>query len=92
VITGANTGIGKTTIEAIAHKNCTIIFGARDKLKSLRTIDEIKTKVKNADITYFELDLSNLQSIKEFAAKVIEKSNKIDILINNAAVMALPHK
>lgn len=48
------------------------------------------SEVKDAKLTFFSLDLSCKDSIKEFSEKVKEKCQKIDILINNAAVMALP--
>ncbi len=63
VITGGNAGIGKATIEELAHQNCTIIFGARDINKSERFLRQIKGKKIKADIIFIPLDLADLETI-----------------------------
>lgn len=67
-----------------------MIIGARDNKKSKRAVEEIKKKSGSDKVEQFYLDLANRESIKEFSNNV--KPEKIDFLINNAGVMALPKK
>jgi NAD(P)-dependent dehydrogenase (short-subunit alcohol dehydrogenase family) len=90
VITGGNAGIGQATIEQLSQSKCTIIFGARDVRKSEEAIRSIKQKNKDADITFYPLDLADTKSILEFSSRVRKQVQHIDILVNNAAVFLLP--
>lgn len=92
VITGANTGIGKETMRELAKRPCTIIFGARDARKSEEAIKEILRENKEARLHFYPLDLGDKSSIKEFSQRVKQQTEKIDILINNAGVMAIPER
>ena len=63
VITGGNAGIGRETVEVLSGKDCTVVFGARDKVKSEKVVSEIKTKLPNCKLIYLPLDLANKSSI-----------------------------
>lgn len=90
VITGGNEGIGKATVEELLKRNCTVIFGARDEAKSQKFIKSIEGKHKEAKVFFYRLDLADNQSIRRFSEKVSNQVEKIDYLINNAGVMAIP--
>eukprot|EP00835_Amoeboradix_gromovi_P004272 NODE_323_length_10965_cov_0.441561.p4 type:complete len:316 gc:universal NODE_323_length_10965_cov_0.441561:4494-5441(+) len=92
VVTGANSGIGYQTALELARKEATVWMGCRDEKRAETAIALLKLSVPNADIIFGKLDLSDLSSIKEFAKLVSAKSSKIDILINNAGIMALPER
>jgi len=89
VITGGNTGIGKNTALGLAKQNATVILGCRDQKRSLQAIEEIRTESKNNDIHFMKLDLSDLNSIKEFVSNFKAKYDKLHILINNAGVIGV---
>lgn len=67
-----------------------IIIGCRDLTKAENAVKEIKDKNPNAIIKYSKLDLSSLESVRQFAKTISEEENRIDILINNAGVMMCP--
>jgi NAD(P)-dependent dehydrogenase (short-subunit alcohol dehydrogenase family) len=67
-----------------------IIIGCRDLTKAENAIKDIEEKNPKADITALKLDLSSLQSVRQFSKSVAEKVSTIDILINNGAVAMCP--
>jgi retinol dehydrogenase 12 len=90
VITGANTGIGKETAREMTRFGAKVIIGCRDVDKGNEAIKEIKQQHPKSDIRIIKLDLSSLQSVRQFAKQVNEQEKQIDILINNAGVMGCP--
>ncbi|KIY48231.1 oxidoreductase [Fistulina hepatica ATCC 64428] len=90
-ITGGNAGLGKETIIQLAeHKPAHIYMGARSKAKAEEAIADIKNTVPDAVITHIPLDLASFASIKEAAAAFTAQSTRLDILMNNAGIMAMP--
>ncbi|HIK68824.1 MAG TPA: SDR family NAD(P)-dependent oxidoreductase [Pseudomonadales bacterium] len=87
-ITGANTGIGYETARIFAGKDARVLLGCRSESKAQLAISRIRDIHPQADLTWLPLDLADLNSIRA-AASVAEES-QLDILINNAAVMAVP--
>jgi len=65
-------------------------MGARTASKAEAAIAKIKEEVPSADITFLELDLASLESVKKAADTFSAASNRLDVLMNNAGVMALP--
>ena len=92
VITGANTGIGFETAKALAKFKATVILACRDEKRTNAAIEQIKKETGNQDVVFMKLDLSDLASVKEFAQNFKAKYDKLNILINNAGVMALPQR
>ncbi|KAI9817472.1 MAG: hypothetical protein M1827_001082 [Pycnora praestabilis] len=91
LVTGGNTGLGKETILQLAkHDPSYIYLAARTPSKAEAAISEIKTSVPKASITYLPLDLSSLASVKDAADKFNSQSQRLDILMNNAGIMAVP--
>lgn len=91
VITGGNNGIGKATILALAeHGPAVIYLCARNLSKGRAAVDEIKKTVSDASIRLVELDLACLASVAKAAHQICSETDRIDILINNAGVMAVP--
>ena len=85
VVTGGYSGIGTETVHAIAGAGARVIVGARRPEQA----DEVLEGM-DGDIEIIPLDLSDPASIDEFAREVAEATDTIDILINNAAIMASP--
>jgi len=91
VITGATSGIGKETARVLVSKNATVIIGARNLTKAGAVIDEIKTQYPDAKVQAREIDLTSLASVKSFADGINNDFERLDVLINNAGIMACPY-
>nr|XP_008960497.2 retinol dehydrogenase 13 isoform X1 [Pan paniscus] len=91
IVTGANTGIGKQTALELARRGGNIILACRDMEKCEAAAKDIRGETLNHHVNARHLDLASLKSIREFAAKIIEEEERVDILINNAGVMRCPH-
>ena len=90
VITGANSGLGFEASRELARKGATVIMAVRNMEKGEAAITRIKDDVPGADIELRKLDLGSLDSVRAFAARVKEEHDHVDILINNAGLMATP--
>eukprot|EP00835_Amoeboradix_gromovi_P001637 NODE_79_length_22985_cov_0.358401.p5 type:complete len:345 gc:universal NODE_79_length_22985_cov_0.358401:10810-9776(-) len=90
VITGANIGLGKETARVLAKQNGIITICSRNTSKGEEAKKDILKDLPNANITVMQLDLSSLKSIKAFSEQYIKSGKPINVLINNAGVMACP--
>ncbi|KAL5286103.1 RDH13.2 family protein [Megaselia abdita] len=90
IITGCNTGIGKQTALELAKRGGKIYMACRDPIKCEDARLEIIEKTKNENIFNRTLDLNSLKSVRTFANNFLNEESKLDILINNAGVMATP--
>lgn len=84
LITGGNSGIGKATAKQLAQQSWNVIIAARSSDKAQQAIQDIKKDVPNAAITHLQVDLSNLDSVRQLADKVKSQYASLDVLINNA--------
>lgn len=92
IVTGANSGIGFEAAKMLALKGARVIMACRNAEKAARAADMIFKKDRGADVKYMHLDLSSLASVREFAEEYKGRYKKLDILINNAGVMATPYR
>ena len=93
VVTGANSGLGYETALALAGCGAQITMAVRDIAKGDNAATEMRRAHPDAVIEVSELDLASLASIREFASRwSADHPNGLDLLINNAGVMALPHR
>uniref|UniRef100_G3T2Y8 NADP-retinol dehydrogenase n=1 Tax=Loxodonta africana TaxID=9785 RepID=G3T2Y8_LOXAF len=92
IVTGANTGIGKQTALELAKRGGNVILACRDMEKCEAAAKDIRGETLNHHVNARYLDLSSLKSVREFARKIIEEEERVDILVNNAAVMRCPHQ
>jgi NAD(P)-dependent dehydrogenase (short-subunit alcohol dehydrogenase family) len=92
VITGSNSGIGFETALALARSGAELILPARTQAKANEAVARIREQVPGASLHAEILDLATQASIHAFAKRVIERfpGPSLDLLINNAGVMALP--
>ncbi|KAK0879775.1 hypothetical protein LTR87_006412 [Friedmanniomyces endolithicus] len=92
LVTGGNAGLGKETILQLAkHEPKEIFLAARTRSKVESAIADILKAVPKVNITFLELDLSSFASVKQAAKDFQSRSDRLDILINNAGVAALPY-
>lgn len=90
IVTGANSGLGYETARALAHKNATVILACRNKDKGEAAIRQIEQEYPEAKAKFMCLDLSDLTSVRCFADKFTRRYHRLDLLINNAGIMAIP--
>ncbi|MET0929784.1 MAG: oxidoreductase [Aeromicrobium sp.] len=90
VITGVTGGLGLHTAIGLARKGADLVVTARDAAKAEDTVDRIRRDVPRAAIDVVSLDLADLSDARRAAAEVAEAYDRIDILINNAGIMATP--
>mgnify|MGYP003649498118 CR=1 FL=1 len=91
VITGGASGLGQETARAMAAKGAHIVIPVRDMAKGEAAVAAIKASVADAEIELMQCDLGKMASIRAFAKAFLVQHDKIDLLINNAGVMACPH-
>ncbi|MER5748887.1 oxidoreductase [Streptomyces sp. NPDC002088] len=90
VITGANSGLGLATARALARKGGRVILAVRDEDRGRRTVAEITAEQPHAQLETRRLDLADLDSVHAFADRVRSDHRRLDVLVNNAGVMAPP--
>ena len=91
VITGSNTGIGKATALELAKRRAKVVMGCRSMEKGKKAASEIMRISGNKEVACFHLDLASLASVRRFAEVVLASYTQIDVLINNAGIMACPY-
>lgn len=93
IVTGANSGLGYFTTLELARSGAAVTMAVRSVAKGEAARDEILALVPHAKLSVAELDVSSLSSVRKFAADW-QKKNKdgLDLLINNAGVMAIPRR
>ncbi|XP_011645492.1 retinol dehydrogenase 14 [Pogonomyrmex barbatus] len=84
IITGCTSGIGKETTRDLAKRGARIIMACRNMDTANRLKDEIVKESNNSNIVVRKLDLSSLQSIREFAQQINQEESRLDVLIHNA--------
>jgi len=92
VVTGANSGLGLVTARELARSGATVIVAVRNAGKAERAADEIRSAGPRAVVEVQELDLADLASVRKFAERVGGERDRVDLLINNAGVMAPPRR
>lgn len=90
IITGANSGIGKETAIDLARRGGKIYIACRDPVRGVEALKEIQDKSESTNVHFLQLDLAQLESIRQFSKKFHAAENQLHILINNAGVMACP--
>ena len=92
VITGATGGLGYETALALAGAGAEVVVTGRNEAKGRLALQDIRNTFPDARIAYENLDLAKLSSIADFAARFAASHGSLDLLINNAGVMALPKR
>jgi NAD(P)-dependent dehydrogenase (short-subunit alcohol dehydrogenase family) len=91
IVTGSSSGIGYETARVLANKNATVVIAVRNLQKGNAALDKIKAGYQNADVRVIELNLADLESIRNFAAEFKSNFSRLDLLINNGGVMMPPY-
>ncbi|HEV2576083.1 MAG TPA: oxidoreductase [Acidobacteriaceae bacterium] len=92
LITGANSGIGFQAARELARHGAHVLMGVRDRGKGEAARTRIVTEVPQAQVELVPLDMASLASIRGFAGEFTASGARLDVLVNNAGVMALPKR
>ncbi len=92
IVTGANAGLGFETTLALVKNGFTVIMACRNMNKAKEAKSEILKQVPTAQLEIIKIDLSQLDSVREFADSFLTKYTRLDLLINNAGVMMPPYQ
>ena len=97
LITGGNTGLGLESAQRLAAAGATVIVTTRTDAKGQQAVADIQDYLRNVGVTndrvsFRTLDLCSLQQVQEVAKSLVDSNVKIDVLMNNAGVMAIPER
>ncbi|WP_164000380.1 SDR family oxidoreductase [Pyxidicoccus caerfyrddinensis] len=90
LVTGANSGIGRATAEALASRGAAVVMASRSAERTLPVLEDIRRKHPGADLEFLALDLASLRAVKESAERFLATGRPLDVLINNAGIAATP--
>ncbi|KAL7745716.1 hypothetical protein ACLKA6_009921 [Drosophila palustris] len=90
IVTGCNTGIGKETVLELARRGAKIYMACRDPARCEAARIEIIDRTQNQQLFNRSLDLGSLESVRNFVARFKAEETRLDLLINNAGIMACP--
>ncbi len=92
IVTGANSGIGFEATRVFLQKNARVIMACRNREKAGKALSVLKDENPGAIVEVMELDMARLDSVKRFAGEFRSKYDTLDVLVNNAGIMATPYK
>jgi NAD(P)-dependent dehydrogenase (short-subunit alcohol dehydrogenase family) len=92
VVTGGNSGIGFAAARELARHRAHVILACRDRSKAQEAIAQIHALLPSVSLEAMQLDLASLESVHRFADDFAARATALDLLINNAGVMAIPYR
>lgn len=90
LVTGANSGLGYATAQALAQKGAHVVISCRSAEKGAAAMAQIRAQTAQADLSFLALDLANLASVRAAAQTFKKTYSQLDLLINNAGIMGVP--
>lgn len=90
VVTGANSGIGYETAVELAAHGAHVVLACRDPIRGHRAADGVVGASPGASAEAITLDLADLDSVRRAAGRIAAEQGRLDLLVNNAGVMAVP--
>lgn len=92
LVTGGTSGMGYEDALALARTGAEVIIAARNVERGREAIERIRQQVPDARVQFESVDLANLASVRELAERLNGRLSRLDVLINNAAIMAPPQR
>jgi NAD(P)-dependent dehydrogenase (short-subunit alcohol dehydrogenase family) len=92
VVTGANGGLGLETTVALARAGAHVVMAARDPDKTADAVTIVEARAPGASVEVVPLDLGSLDAVRGAAAAVLAGHDRVDLLVNNAGLMAMPER
>lgn len=90
VVTGATSGLGKSTTVALARAGAHVVLATRDTDKTAGVMDDLREGIPGASVEHLLLDLADLSSVSAAATDLHDRVKRVDLLVNNAGVMNPP--
>jgi NAD(P)-dependent dehydrogenase (short-subunit alcohol dehydrogenase family) len=92
LVTGANSGLGLETSRALAAHGARVVMACRDEGRCGDAVARLRAELPGARLEPASLDLADLDSVRRFARGFLAGHDKLDVLVNNAGVMAVPER
>jgi NAD(P)-dependent dehydrogenase (short-subunit alcohol dehydrogenase family) len=92
IVTGANSGLGLVTARELARAGAKVVLACRNTAKGENAMRECEAAAPGAELELEALDLARLDSVRAFAERFRAAHDGLDLLINNAGVMATPRR
>ena len=86
LVTGANSGIGRAMVEALAARGGKVVLACRSEERTRPVLDAIRARNRSADATFLPLDVADLDSVRRAADAFLATGRPLDALVNNAGV------
>lgn len=90
LVTGANSGIGLEAARELAARGARVVLGCRDAAKAQAAQQDLAAA--GGDVHVLVLDVSSLDSVRSAAARFLDEWDRLDLLVNNAGIMAVPYQ
>eukprot|EP00439_Symbiodinium_sp_Y106_P089832 s1_g2368.t1 len=87
IVTGATDGIGLITARRLAETGAQVGLVARNAEKGARVVEDLKASTGNADIAFYQADLSKLDDVRSVAEEIVDAHSSLDVLVNNAGAV-----
>jgi NAD(P)-dependent dehydrogenase (short-subunit alcohol dehydrogenase family) len=92
LITGGNSGLGYQAVLHLARKGARVLLAARDRARGAAALERLAAEAPGSHAELAQLDLADLACVERFSAALLDRGQDLDLLINNAGVMAIPHR
>lgn len=92
IVTGGTSGLGEETARALAAAGAEVLLTARTDDRGRATVERIHAAVSGAAVCHAVMKLDSMVSVQHFAQQVLASQRRINLLINNAGIMATPFK
>jgi dehydrogenase/reductase SDR family protein 13 len=86
LVTGANSGLGRAMVEALAARGGSVILAARSEERTRPVLDGIRARSPSARAELLQVDVSDLSSVRRAAESFLASGRPLDVLVNNAGV------
>jgi dehydrogenase/reductase SDR family protein 13 len=86
LVTGANSGIGRALVEALASRGGNVVLAARSEERTRPVLEAIRARHRDVAAEFLHLDLASLQSVRQAAERFLGAGQPLDVLVNNAGI------
>ncbi|GAC1514225.1 MAG: SDR family oxidoreductase [Gemmatimonadaceae bacterium] len=88
LVTGANSGIGQATAEALVAQGARVILAARSEARTRPVLETLRRRYRAAEVSFLPLDLADLASVRRSVGTFLNSGSSLDVLVNNAGLAA----